>query len=160
MWCFRSWHPRMTKGYLYGCSLRVWDVRIWRIWEPASVCSHSPPPTHSLDLIRSRHVELTSPGRSWFCTDNSLSTFQQRPLEAARGLPFMFKISHLQTKSIRSVLFFNRQKCTYFKISHSNKFLRWFKKKHRVLKIFILREPHKKKKKKKQSRKSRKWRFA
>ena len=26
-------------------------------------------------------------------------------------------------------MFFNRQKCTYFKISHSSKFLRWFKEK-------------------------------
>lgn len=121
---------KLTKGYLYGCPLRVWDVPIWRIWELASVCSRSPPPTHSLDLIRSRHAELTSPrGGPDFVQTTVSAPSSNPPWKPPMKVPFMFKISHLQTKSMRSAMFFNRQKCTYFKISHSNKFLRWFKEK-------------------------------
>lgn len=109
---FRLWPPQLIR-YLYSCPLRLESAVRWgrlsgtelflfgelererERQHPAFMHPSTQPPTHSLDLIRSRHVELSSPGRSWFCTDNSLSTsLSSNPrwkLLVYYKVPFVFK---------------------------------------------------------------------
>ena len=150
MWCFRTWPPQMTKGYLYGCFLRVWDVPYLENLR-ASICVFTLPSTHT--QFRPNQVEAC---RAHVPREVLILYRQQSQHLPATPLGICpctikclscLKYPTFKQKSIRSAMFFNRQKCTYFKISHSNKFLRWFKK-NRVLKNLyffhftkMLREP-------------------
>lgn len=107
----------------------------------ASICVFTLPSTHT--QFRPNQVEACRAHVPWEVLILYRQQSQHLPATPLGSCPCTrkclscLKYPTFKQKRIRSVMFFNRQKYTYFKIWHSNKFLRWFFKKIECLKIFI-----------------------